>query len=130
MSPPNPTVAGALFATTMSDAIATVVVVVAVLFARFGSVSVVAASAVFVMIVLVAVPGFTRTTMLNVADVAGASSALAQLIVPVPPTAGFVQVNVGPEVCVFDTNVVFVGTVSVIVALCAPMLPTFDTVTV
>lgn len=130
MSPPGPTVAGPLFVTTTSDVTATEVFVVALLFERFGSVSLVEAFAVLVIVVPFAVVGFTRTAMLNVAEAPAASSAFVQVIVPVAPTAGFVQANEGPAVCVFETNVVFAGTASVIETSCAPTVPTLDTVTV
>lgn len=128
--PPGPTVAGPLFVTTTSDVTATDVLVVAVLFARFGSVSLTEAFAVLVIVVPFAVVGFTRTTMLNVADAPAANSAFVQLTVPVPPTAGFVHAKEGPAVCVFETNVVFAGTASVIETSCAPTVPTLETVTV
>jgi hypothetical protein len=128
--PPEPTEAGPLFETETSDPTTTVVFVVAVLFDRFGSVSVVVAFAVFVIVVPFVAAGFTRTTIWKSADEPAPKSALLQVIVPVAPTAGVEHANAGPEVCDSDTNVVFAGTASVRTTLCAPVLPTFETVTV
>jgi len=41
------------------------------------------------------------------------SRAAVAVTVPVPPTAGVLSVNAGPEVCIIETNVVLGGVVSV-----------------
>jgi len=62
MMPPSPTDAGPLLVTEMSEVTATVVLAVALLFERFGSVSVVLTLAVFEITVPFAVVGLTLTT--------------------------------------------------------------------
>ena len=52
-------------------------------------------------------------------------SALVQLIVPVVPTSGVLQVKVGPPVCVSETKVVFAGIASTSETLFAPDVPLF-----
>ena len=74
-------------------------------------------------------PAATLTTKVNAADAAGSSAAIVQTIVPDAPTAGVVQLNDGPEVCVAETKVVFAGTVSVSVTFAAVAGPAFVTVT-
>ena len=99
---------------------------VAVLFAGFGSAVDDETVAVFDVGVVLTITG-AKTTV-NVADDDAASDAIVQLIVPVPPTDGFVQVNDGPEFCVSLTNVVPAGTASVIVTAAAAAGPLFVTV--
>jgi hypothetical protein len=101
---------------------------VAVLFAAFGSVVVVVTLAVFAIGVGFTVVG--AKTRLNVADAAAGSEAIEQEIVPVPPAAGVVHVNVGPDVCDSLTNVVPAGTASVMLTVAASLGPLFVTVTV
>ena len=67
------------------------------------------------------------TTMEKVADVPAVSVAMEQETVPVPPTDGFVQMKAGPVGCDSETNVVFAGSVSVIVTLAASDGPLFVT---
>ena len=55
---------------------------------------------------------------------------IVALIVPVPPTAGFVRLNAGPEACASDTKVVLAGTTSERATVCASLGPVFDTVIV
>ncbi|PYQ48229.1 MAG: hypothetical protein DMF59_16610 [Acidobacteria bacterium] len=61
--PPRPTEGGPLLVTEMSEVTATVVLAVALLFDRFGSVSVVLTLAVFEITVPFAVVGLTLTTI-------------------------------------------------------------------
>jgi hypothetical protein len=67
--------------------------------------------------------GNTFTTYSNVAVAPVTSVAMVHVIVPT-------QLNVGPLVCVAETNVVFAGTVSVSVTLTASDGPLFATVIV
>src|SRR5207244_5343336 len=60
--------------------------------------------------------GETFTTMSNCATVPAVSVAIEQLTVPVDPTDGVVQPNVGPAVCVYETNVTLVGSGSLNIA--------------
>jgi hypothetical protein len=106
----------------------TVVNAVDVLLPGFGSVVVVVALAVL-EITAPAAPGLMWTVIENVAE-PGASEAIVQLTVPVPPTEGFVQENVEPVVCDSETNVVFAGTASLSATLDALDGPLFVTVIV
>ncbi len=65
----------------------------------------------------------------NTAGVSGASEAMVQVMAPVPPAAGVVQLKVGPLVCEAETKVVPAGTLSVSVTLVASEGPSFSTVT-
>ena len=76
----------------------TVVDAVPVLFAVVASPDVVVAEAEFVTMDDAGAPALIWTTMENVAEALTLSAVIAQLTVPVPPTAGFVHVNVGPAV--------------------------------
>src|SRR5688572_6330258 len=58
-------------------------------------------------------PGLAFTTKVKLAGAAGASEAIVQTIEPVAPTAGGVQLKLGPEFWVCDTKVAFAGRVSV-----------------
>ncbi len=71
-----------------------------------GSLVVVVTSAVLTMLLESGADALTWNTNENVASAPEVSVAIVQVIVPVPPTAGVVQLNVGPVVCVADTNVV------------------------
>jgi hypothetical protein len=130
MSEPASTAAGPLFVPPTSALTVTFAVVVALSFALFGSLVVVEMLAVLAMLLPVCADGVTCSTKVNVAVAPGASAAIEQAIVPVPPTAGFVQANVGPPVCVAETNVVLPGSVSVRLTLSADEAPAFVTVTV
>ena len=66
----------------------------------------------------------------NVAVVPGASEAIVQTMVPVDPTAGVVQLKVGPEVWVEETKVVSDERKSVSVTFAAADCPAFEAVTV
>jgi hypothetical protein len=100
---------------------------VAELFAEFGSAVAAAIVAVFEM-AAETVAG--EKTKVNVACAPLASDAIVQLIVPVPPADGVVQVNGGPLFCVALTKVDPAGTGSVIVTLAASLGPLFTTATV
>jgi hypothetical protein len=76
--------------------------------------------------VVPALPGIARATSVKAAELATASEAMLQLTVPVAPTAGVVQVNVGPDVCASETKVVPAGRASLNVAACAAPGPLFD----
>ena len=67
------------------------------LLARLGSLVAAATSAVLVMAVPSGVLGETRTTTVKVADAPRASVPMVPVMVPVPPTAGLVRVNVVPK---------------------------------
>jgi hypothetical protein len=56
--------------------------------------------------------GGGMTTTVKVAEALLVSAAIVALIVPVPPTAGLVRVNDGPEVWLSETKVVPAGTTS------------------
>jgi hypothetical protein len=115
--------AGPVLTTETSAVAATVAVVVDVSFAVVESFVVVDTSAVLTMLVPSGTEGATFTTYSNVATASGASNAIVHVIVPT-------QLNVGPLVCVDETNVVFVGTVSVSVTSAASEGPLFVTVMV
>ena len=83
---------------------------VALLLARLGSLVAAVTFAVLVIVVPAGVLGDTRTTTEKVADAPEASVAIVPLIVPVPPWAGLVRLNAGPEVWVSETKVVLAGT--------------------
>src|SRR4029450_1331075 len=87
----------------------TVVVAVAELFPAAGS-SVDVMLAVLLTIVPLGVAAFTFTTSAKAPLPFAGSVAMVQFTVPVPPTAGVVQVH--PAGDVRDTNVVFAGRVS------------------
>ncbi len=67
--------------------------------------------------------------MLNVAVTPFGSEAMVQVMVPVLPTDGVVQLNAGPVVWFSETNVVSAGSVSVRVTVEASEGPLFVTVT-
>jgi hypothetical protein len=75
--------------------------------------------------VVPALPGPARATSVKAAAAPEASVVMLQLTVPPAPTAGLVQMNVGPDVCANDTNVVPAGSASVSVADCAALGPLF-----
>ena len=105
-------------------------VAVLLLFAGFGSVVIELTLAVFEMVVPTGVPWSVVKLNWNVADAPLANEAIVQLIVPVPPAGGVVQVNAGPLVCEAEAKCVFAGTTSVSVTLIAGDGPAFATVTV
>src|SRR5713226_4949969 len=102
-----------LLVTDKSAAVLTVVIWVESLFAGLGSAVVVVTLAVLLIVVPLVVEELMFTTSVNVAVAPAARVALVAVTVPVPPTAGVVSVNAGPEVCIIETNVVFVGVESV-----------------
>ena len=67
---------------------------------------------------------------MKVADAPRASVPMVPVMVPVPPTAGLVRVNVGPEVWASETKVVLAGTISVIATVWASLGPALATVIV
>jgi len=104
------------------------VVAVEVLFGGFASVVADVTLAVLVIVPLAA--ALTFTTNVNVAVAPDANVAMFAVTVPVPPTAGVVSVNAGPEVCIIETKVVFAGTASVSETACASLGPLFVSVNV
>lgn len=98
-----------------------VVVVAAVLLAGVGSGVGDEALAVLVIVVPAAVPGLTRTTRVIAAGVPVERLPVVHETLPVPPTAGDVQVQ--PLGAVTERNVVLVGTASVSVTLAALLGP-------
>jgi hypothetical protein len=112
----------------MSALRVTVVVAVGLLPAGFGSGVGLVTVAVFVIVAPVA-PGLIFTVMEKVA-VPGGNETIVQLTLPVPPTEGVLQENVGPTVCDSETNVVLAGTVSVRETFAALDGPLFVSVTV
>src|SRR5436305_1244261 len=96
------------------------VMVASVLSLGFGSAVVEAAVAVLVIVVLLGVEELTLTTMVKTAVSPLATEAFEKTTLPVPPTAGGLgMVQPEPVVTTADTNVVFVGTASVTVTVCA-----------
>jgi len=59
-----------------------------------------------------AAAGETLTTSVNVAVAPAASDVMVQVVVPVPPAGGWMQLNAGPAVCASETKVVLAGFVS------------------
>src|SRR5438034_10314291 len=103
--------------TPRSAEVPTVVVAMAVLLPGVGS-GVVLATVTVLTIVPTAVLALTFTTSVKLAVVAYAATvAMVQITVPVPPTAGTVQLKVGPSSWVNETKVVPAGMRSLIVTL-------------
>src|SRR5437667_2882 len=92
--------------TARSASVLTVVVAVPTSFAVFGSGVVLDPVAVLVIVDPPGVVAATATTISKVALAPAARVTMVQLTVPVPPTAGVMQVKDGPKVCVSETNVV------------------------
>jgi hypothetical protein len=107
---PGVTVAGAVFVTETSAETLTVVVAVAELLPGVGSGVVLDVVAVLDSVPVA--PVGTLTTSEKVALAPEAIEAMVQLTVPPAPTAGVVQLNAGPAVCVEETNVVPAGSAS------------------
>src|ERR1044072_6216581 len=105
-------------------------IAVPVLLPGVGSVVAEAAVAEFVMLVPAVVFELTLTTMVNTAVSAGTVVAFEKTTLPVPPTAGAVVDHPAPVVTVAETNVVFAGTASVTVTVCASLGPLFTKFTV
>ena len=116
--------------TDRSAALLTVVVAVALLFPGVGSVVVELTVAVLVIVEPLGVAALTLTTSEKVAVAPAARVAMFAVIVPVPPTAGEVIEEPGPEVCITETKVVFAGVESVRETLCAGLGPLFVNVNV
>src|SRR5438128_126398 len=117
-----------LLVTARSAAVLTVVMAVALLFAGTGSTVVDVTLAVLEMVPVAA--ALTFTTSVNVADAPAANVAMFAVAVPVPPTAGVVSVNAGPEVCIMETKVVLAGMVSLSETVDATAGPPFVNVSV
>jgi hypothetical protein len=112
--------------TTRSALALTVVDAVELLLPAFGSLA-----EVTVAVLLLGPFGAEEaiwTTIAKVAEVLEVSAAMEQETVPVPPTEGFAQMNAGPDGCDSETNVVFGGSVSVMVTVVASDGPLFVTV--
>src|SRR5438128_857111 len=103
----------------------TVVVAVPVLLPGFGSVEAVAPTALWVIVLLFGVLPLTLTTRVKTATCPAVTVALDKITLPVPPTAGAAVDQPVPVVTVADTNVVFAGTASVRVTVCASDAPLF-----
>src|SRR5580698_10932719 len=103
----------AVFVTDKSASAVTRVVTVWLLFARLGSKVAALTSAVLEIVVPSGVLGDTVTTTVKLAEAPNASVPMVPVIVPVPPTAGLVKLNVGPEICASEKNVVLAGMSSV-----------------
>src|SRR5262245_13820541 len=108
----------------------TAVVALAVLLPGEGSVVALAALALLERVEPSATPAPTRTTIVKAADSLAATVPLEKTMFPVPPTAGALVAHPVPVVTVAETNVVFVGTASVTVAVCALLGPLLVRVTV
>jgi hypothetical protein len=74
---------------------------------------VVETSAVLLIVLLPGALGTTWSTITKVAEDPADRVAIVAVVVPVPPTAGFVTVNAGPAVWLSETKVALAGTASV-----------------
>lgn len=102
----------------------TVVVVVAELFDKFGSGAEEDVETLSLIIVPFGVPGLTLTINLNNAAPL-AKFLVEQVMLPVPPTAGVVQLKPTSETGANETKVVFAGTEVVRTAVAATLGPLF-----
>ena len=116
-----------LFVTVKSQATFTAVTTLVLLFEDRGSVVVAETEEAAVIEDATTVAGTFTTTMM-LADVPDAMLGFVQVMVPVPPTAGVLQVH--PAGAEIDANVVLVGVASVNVAPVAAAGPLFVTVCV
>src|SRR5688500_10468439 len=99
-----------VFVIARSALVFTVVVAVAELLPGVRSVVVLETAAVLLIVVAAAVLALTLTTIVKIDLAPFAKLGLLQLMVPMPPADGLVQLQpVAPEL---ETKVVFVGTVS------------------
>jgi hypothetical protein len=116
-----------VFVTATSAPVPAIVVVVVVAELSDGSVSAVSdvTVAVFETTVPAAVPALTFTTNVNVPLPPAASDADVLLTVPVPPTAGVVELH--PAGAVSETNVAAAGVTSVSATLAAASGPSLLT---
>ena len=101
-----------VFVTDKSAEVMTCVASVSELFAESVSAVVELTVAVLLIDEPLAAAGLTCTTSVNVALAPAASVLIAAPKLPLPPTAGFVNVKVGPAVCMAETNVVLAGMAS------------------
>src|SRR4051812_32501963 len=108
------------FVTARSALVCTVVVAEPVLLPGIGSLVVEAATALLLMVLPLAALALTLTTIVKTAVSPFGTEAFEKTTLPVPPTAGGLGiVQPLPVVTTADTNVVFVGTASVTVTVCA-----------
>ena len=121
---------GPTLVTLISACVEMDVVAVAVLLRRLISVVTVETAAVLLMVSPLVVLDSDCTTTVKLAEAPEASVAMVPLMVPVPPTAGLVMVNAGPEVCESETNVVLAGMMSDNKTVCASLGPVLATVMV
>src|SRR4051812_28978314 len=115
-------------ATSPEPEATTVAETLAVLLGRYGSRELLATDGVAVMTVPAAVPALTFTESGMLTEAPEASVEPLQLMTPVPPTAGVIQVQ--PAGGVIDWNVVFGGVLMVYVGTLAVKLPRFEIVCV
>src|SRR6266852_5332702 len=106
----------------------TTVVAVAVLFEELGSLAEELTEAVSEITVPLAVPAFTFTTRVKVPAVEPGMFELLHTTLPVPPTAGAIQLQPAGEA--IETNVAFAGTLATRVALSAALGPLLVTICV
>src|SRR5437763_547286 len=114
--------AGPVLVTDRSAVVATVVVVVELLLPGLRSAVDEVMVAVLLMVEPLAADGETRAVIVNNPTAPTGNEAMLQIAV-----APVVQVKVGPEICVSDTNVVPAGSTSDQLTLAAsegPLLPT------
>src|SRR6185437_16779486 len=118
--------AGAVFTIARSaEALTRVAVAAEVLLPVVGSEVALVTVAVLLSVVPSATLLPTCTTNVKLAEAPLASVAIVQLTVLVP-----LQLNADPVFCVIDTKLVFAGSVSVQLTLCASLGPLFATATV
>jgi hypothetical protein len=127
---PAVTAAGAVLVIAISAVATTVAVDDALLFPGVGSVVAEVTVAVFVIVEAFAAAGEMLTATVSVAVAPTGTVTAVHVIVPVAPAGGVVQVKAGPDVCVWEANVVLAGSVSVKVTLAASDGPLFVTVSV
>ena len=127
-SPAVTVVTPSLLVTERSADVATVVVVVALSLAAFGSLVAAETVAVLLMTVPAATLAPTWTMSVKVWVAPAARLAIVQVTVPLPPTAGVVQLK--PAGAVSETKVVPAGRVSVRLTLWAALGPALATVMV
>jgi hypothetical protein len=128
MLPPGVMLAGAVFVIARSAETETVAFDVALLLPAFGSLVVEEKVAVFEIVVPFGVAALTASVSVNVAVAPFASVAVVQVIVPVPPPAGVVQLQPAGEES--EVNVVFAGVASFKARLCASVGPLLVTLIV
>ena len=113
----------ATFTVNRSADVTTMVVAVLESLPGVGSVVALAAVAVLDMTVAAGVPELTFTTTWKVAVSPAATVPFEKTTLPVPPTTGDAVPQPVPNVTEDETNVVFAGTASVTVTVCASLGP-------